>query len=468
MEKKLFKNKKITIMGLGLHGGGVGVAKFFVKQGAKVLVTDLKTKGQLKESLKKLRQLPIKYILGKHKEEDFINTDLVIKNPAVPNDSIYLKISQKHRVPTDTDIGIFFELCKAPVIGVTGTKGKSTTATIIYRLLKSNYPNVILAGNIGASALESLPKIKKDSIVVLELSSWQLEGLARHEKSPKISVITNIYPDHLNRYRNLTDYIKAKKIIFKYQRKNDTLLLNYDNLNARKLSVSALSKVYFFSTESNPKINKKIICYLKNKEIYFKQEPVFNVEELKLYGEHNLSNVLAAISVARFLKVPSKNIKRVLKSIRGIPWRQELVAEIRGVKYFNDTTATMPDAAIAAIKTLAERFPRANIVLICGGEDKKLNYNGLTKEIIRKAISVVFLPGSASKKIKRGLIGKKIVVQNSDSMRTAVNKAAKLARKGDIVLLSPAAASFNLFKNEFDRGEQYNKNVKSLMLNEQN
>jgi len=179
MNNKIFKAKKVVVMGLGLHGGGEGIAKFFCQQGAKVLVTDLKTKKQLKESFDKLKGLPIKYVLGRHRKEDFINTDLIIKNPDVPRDSIYLKIAKENNVPIRTDINIFFELSKAFIIGITGTKGKSTTATLIYQLLKTKprsrtsslrgrYPNTFLAGNIGMSPLELLPKIKKGDRVVLE------------------------------------------------------------------------------------------------------------------------------------------------------------------------------------------------------------------------------------------------------------------------------------------------------------
>jgi len=202
-----FREKKVTIMGLGIVGGGVGVAKFFVEAGAKVLITDLKTRKDLESSLKKIKGLPVELILGRHRPEDFANTDLIIRNPAVPDNSPFLKIAKKNNISADTDIGIFFELCSAPIIGVTGTKGKSTVATLIYKLLKSKYQNVILAGNIGNSPLESLKKINKDSKVVLELSSWQLEGLKNHKKSPQIALITNIYPDHLNRYPNLKEYI---------------------------------------------------------------------------------------------------------------------------------------------------------------------------------------------------------------------------------------------------------------------
>lgn len=466
--KSLFENKKITIMGLGLHGGGVGVAKFFCRQGAKVLVTDLKTKEQLKESLLKLKNLPIKYVLGRHKEKNFINTDLVVKNPAVPRDSYYLKIARKHNVLIETDITIFFKLCKAPIIGITGTKGKSTVATLVYCLLKTKYLGTLLAGNIGYSALEILSKITPTSIVVLELSSFELEDL---NKSSKIAVITSIYPDHLDRYKNLADYIQAKKIIFKYQNKKDILILNYDNFQTRGFLSFSPSRVYFYSRVFIPKRRQinQFGCFVKDENVFFDNEkkPILhNIKNLKLYGDHNISNILAAVSVAKILKIPLKNIKKIVSKFKGVASRQEFIKKIKGVKYFNDTTATMPEAAITALRTFSQKFPKARIILIAGGQDKNLNYEDLAQEIQKKASYLILLPGTASDKIRTCLASlgrtESIKILFVNSMLEAVKKSSEIAKKGNIVLLSPGATSFNLFKNEFDRGEQFIKFVKKL------
>lgn len=409
---KLFKNKKVVIMGLGLLGGGIGAAKFFCKQGAKVLVTDLKTRKELKESVKKLNQ--VKFVLGKHRKEDFINADLIIRNPAVPRESKYLKIAKDNNIPVKTDIDIFFDLCPGTIIGITGTKGKSTVATLIYLFLKKKYPKTFLAGNIGVSPLEVLSKINKRSKVVLELSSFELENL---KKSPNIAVITTLFPDHLDRYKNFKDYVNAKKSIFKYQNKNDILVLNKDS-ETKKLSLEAKSKVCFFKG----------------------------------------SNAAAAVLVAELFKISKKDIKKVLSNFKGVPHRQEFVVEKKGVKYFNDTTATNPRAVIFAIETFRKRFPRSKIVLIAGGKDKKLIYRSLARKIKHDVDYVVLLPGTGSNKLKKDL-SKFYPVK---SMKQAVKKASYLAQKGDIVLLSPGAASFNLFENEFDRGNQFVKAVKKL------
>lgn len=410
---KLFKDKKVIIMGLGLHGGGVGVAKFLHRQGAKLLITDLRTKKELKPSLEKLKGLSIDFILGKHRKQDFVKADLIIKNPGVPRESYYLKIARDNNILIKTDIDIFFDLCPAQIIGITGTKGKSTTATLIYLLLKKKYPKTFLAGNIGISALEILPKIDKKSKVVLELSSFILENL---KKSPGIAVITNLFPDHLNRYKSFKDYLNAKKSIFKYQKKNDILILNQSDLNTKRLSKEANSKIYLFKG----------------------------------------SNQAAAIKVAKLLKVSSKDIEEVISNFKGIPNRQEFIASKKGVKYINDTTATNPDSAILAIN----KFSNSNIILITGGQDKELNYKNLTREIKKKVKHLILLPGTASNKIKREFGSGKIYLVKS--MKEAVKKSSQLSQRGDLVLLSPGAASFDLFKNEFDRGDQFIKEVKKL------
>ncbi len=417
----LFKNKKIVVMGLGLHGGGASVAKFFAKQGADVLITDLKTKEQLSDSIKKLKGLKISYTLGGHKEDDFLNADLIVKNPDVPNSSPYLEIARKNNIEIQTDTSLFFKLSGAFIIGVTGTKGKSTTASLIFHLLKPKFKRLFLAGNIGISPLEILPKIKKGDKVVLELSSFNLEDL---KQSPNIAVVTNILPDHLNRYSSMQEYINSKKIIFKYQTEKDYLLLNkeMDDI-VRQFAKQAKSKVRFFS------------------------------------GQYNKANIAAAVEVAKIMGVSEKGIKKSLKTFKGVHSRQEFIKEIKGAKYFNDTTATMPEAVIAAIKSFSENFPKAKLIFISGGENKGLDYSGMAKEIKDRVGELIMLPGTASDKIKQKLQNYKNIHEVS-SMEEAVGKAKELAKPGDVVALSPGAASFNLFKNEFDRGSQFVKFVK--------
>lgn len=434
----IFKNKKVLIMGLGLNGGGVSSAKFFYNQGADVLITDLKTDFQLEESLKAIKKIKAEYVLGKHREDDFKTADMIIKNPDVPNSSPYLEIARKNNIPIETPTSLFLKTTKSFVIGVTGTKGKSTTSALIYSLLKSKYKKIFLAGNIGLSPLEIIGKAKKDSYVVLELSSFELENL---RQSPDIAVITNILPDHLNRYKDMSEYADSKKTIFKYQNKKDYLVLNRDDPILKDFTKKAVSKIIFFSAKEIEESIKK--------------------ENFSLIGEDNLSNLAAAISVAKILKVSDLKINKAIKFFKGVPNRQEFIRNFKGIKYYNDTAATMPDAVISAINAFSGEFPNSKIILICGGQNKGLKFVEMASKIKEKVSEIILFPGTASDIITREL-GDFKNVHKVFSMQEAVEASLKFSGKGDIVILSPGAASFNMFKNEFDRGNQFVKAVKNL------
>jgi len=477
-----FKNKRITVMGVGLHGGGVGVIRFLAEQGAKILATDLKHKEDLNDSLEILKDLPIEFILGEHRLQDFTDTDMIIKNPGVPEDSKFLKAAKEKGVVIESDIGIFFELCPAPIIAVTGTKGKSTTASLLAHTLSQHYPQVILAGNIRSSVLEKLPEITKDTIVVLELSSWQLADAKNHKKSPYVAVITNLMQDHLNRYDSFSDYVEDKKLIFKFQKEKDYLFLNYSDPLLRDISKGVVSRIYFYSTDGDnllkeelPKFNQKarLGAYAIGKKIFYgaAQGEICDLKDIKLIGRHNLSNVLAAVSVADLYNIPAEKIKTALKTFKGLAGRLQLIDEIGGIKYINDTTATAPDAAIAAINSITEFYStkknteaepdNKKIVLIAGGADKKLSFDEFAQAIAEKCKAVILLKGTATDKIEK-ILNKHLPIKIVNSMEKAVNLATKEATRGDVILLSPGCASFGLFEHEFDRGEKFNKAVASL------
>jgi UDP-N-acetylmuramoylalanine--D-glutamate ligase len=456
------KNKKITVMGLGLNQGGVGTARFLARAGAKVLVTDLKSEKELLPSLKKLRGLPIKYALGRHREEDFKNVDLIIQNPGVPNNSPYLKIAKKHKIPIETDMGIFIHLCPSQnIIGIAGTKGKSTTASLIYDLFKTAGKDVVLAGNIGISVFDSLPYIKPKTIVVLEISSWQLEGLKRHHFAPETAVLTNILQDHLDRYRSFKEYSQAEQLIYKYQNNNNFLVLNRDQ---KIIKQKVKSKIFWFSRKRKIKqgcfIEKRIVVCRFNND----KKRIIKTADVSLLGEHNLDNVLAACVVAMIYKLPIKSIKKGIQYFKGINHRLEFIKEIKGVKFYNDSAATTPDACLAALYSFKQP-----IILILGGKDKKMPFENLVKEIAKnkKIKRVILLEHSAydaSEKILK--IVKKYQTKRQIisvfNMKEAVQKANKESVPGDIILLSPAAASFGMFKNEFDRGKQFIKEVNKI------
>lgn len=412
-----FKDKKITVMGLGLLGRGLGVVKFLADKKADLIVTDLKTKNQLKSSLDKLKKYKIKYVLGKHRLEDFKNRDMVIKAAGVPLDSKYIKEARKNKIPIEMDASLFTKLAPVRIIGVTGTRGKSTVANAIFHALKKVYPkNVFLGGNIkGMATIPLLKKVKENDIVVLELDSWQLQGFGDSKISPNISVFTNFLPDHMNYYKgDMNQYFKDKANIFKYQGKNDYLIVGDDSYKKYK-----------------GKINSKII----------KAKGKFKT---KLIGEHNQKNICLAVAVLKVLGISEKH----LSSYEGEPGRLEFVKKIKGVSYYNDTNSTTPDATIAALNTLG------NVILLAGGNNKNLKYDELARVINKKVKALALFKGKASNEIFL-LLSWEYPIEFVENMKQAINFAKKHSKKGDIILLSPGATSFGIFENEYDRGDQF-------------
>ncbi len=438
-----FKGKKVLIIGLGRLGGGEGMVRFFAEQGARVTVTDLKNETELKETIDRLRGLPITYVLGHHRFEDFKNQDLIIRNPDVPQNSGFLKEARKNNIPVEMDESLFLKLCLVPVIGVTGTRGKTTTTTLIGEVLKAAGYSTLLGGNLqGVTTLNLLKKIKQGTKVVLELSSWQLQGLGQDKISPHIAVITNIYPDHLNRYENMTDYINDKKLIFKYQDSDDFLILNEENETTKSFANEAKSKVNWFKKSIWP-----------------------NEWSLKLLGDHNRENAAAALAACRILGINDETIRQAVGQFTGVKFRLEEVRKYDGVTYINDTTSTTPIAGIAALNSF---YPKS-IILIAGGSSKNLDLSDFAKEIVDKAKAVILLDGSATddleskiqrEEARRGIDSK--ILGRCNNLEKAILTAKKKAKSDNVVLFSPGCTSFGMFKNEFDRGRQFEKIVKNL------
>lgn len=457
-----FRNKKVLIMGLGLHGGALAVATWLLRHGARLTITDIKTAKQLRPSLNKLKKLAgyktIKFSLGGHDKEDFLNQDLVVQNPGVPRLSPFLKLARKNQIPIVNEAVMFFGLFHGPIVGVTGTRGKSTTATLIHHLLKNKIKNNVLAGNIATTPmLAALDKLAVNSWPVLELSSWHLENLDEYHKSPNIAVVTNVLVDHLNRYRNFAEYRQTKFFITKWQSRQDQVVLNYDNIHTRSFASKTKARVYYFS------LYKKVRgSYCRNNEIYFydghEQEKIIAVSEVKIIGQHNLANVLAAVTVAKLLKVPTVSIIKVLHKFSGIPYRLQYEGQCQGKDIYNDATSTTPDAALAALQALRGR----QILLLAGGQDKSLDYLGLAKQIKSQVRFVVLLKGTGSQKLLSAL--KKIrypknrISAGWPSLLSAW-KIAKRQKGVDCIIFSPAAASFNMFTHEFERAKAFSRLV---------
>lgn len=404
--------KKVAILGYGLEGQDA--EKYFKSLGESITILDRKF------------------------DENYLNNlnsfDIIVRSPGVYRFLPEIVDAGKEGVEITSSIKIFFDNCPAKIIGVTGTKGKGTTSTLIYEILKKAEKDVYLVGNIGKPYLELLPKLTKDSFVVMELSSFQLIDLS---KSPHIAVVLNITLDHMDWHKSKEEYINAKKNIVKYQMKNDFAVINseYD-----------VSKSFLELTKAN------VILFNKNKlEEKYKTR-------LFVRGEHNLENIAAAVSVAKILKIKEEIILKTIKEFKGLEHRLELVKEIEGVTFYNDSFATGPQPTIAAIKSFTE--PET---LILGGSDKGLDYEDLRIEIRkRKNVINLILIGQIGNKIGGKIKNKNIINLGKSPMDHIVKKAFEITPKGGVVILSPAAASFDMFENYKDRGNQFKKAVRSL------
>ncbi|MBP9711957.1 MAG: UDP-N-acetylmuramoyl-L-alanine--D-glutamate ligase [Candidatus Pacebacteria bacterium] len=426
--KEYFKNKRVTVVGLGLLGKRLGDIAFLSECGAKVLVTDTKSAKDLAPSVNKLKKYKnITYVLGEHRMEDFENCDMVLKGQGVALDSPYIAHARKNGIPIEMDESLFAKLApEVKIIGITGTRGKSTTTVLIYEILKAAGLRVHLGGNIkGTAALPLLKEVKAGDTVVFELSSWQLQGFGDAKISPSISVFTNFMPDHMNYYKDdLKQYFTDKAYIYKYQKAEDALILG----PSMKLKVESIkSKVIKAHTKIIPK-NWKI----------------------GLKGAHNMENIACALEAAKVMGVKEAVIKKAVENFKAVSGRMELVKTVKGVEIYNDTNACTPEATSVALQTLGK-----NIILIVGGTDKNLVLKNLENDIKKYTKAVVLLPGNGTDRLK-------VVGYKAKDLIDAVSNAYSLAKKGDTILFSPAFTSFGMFQNEYDRGEKFMKIIKAL------
>ncbi len=439
--KQHFKGKKITVMGLGLLGRGIGYTKFLSECGADLIVTDLKTKEQLVSSIKALKKFKnIKFILGEHRLEDFRDRDMIIKAAGVPLDSIYIKEAKKNNIPVEMDVSLFAKCApKVVIIGVTGTRGKSMTTTLIYEILKANEKflnkNVYVGGNLrGVATLPLLKKVKEGDILICELDSWQLQGFGEAKLSPHISIFTSFMPDHMNYYKdNMEKYFDDKANIYKYQKENDILIIR-------------------------PKMKKLIPPNIKSKLI------VINKKEIESWkfivpGENQRENLACAVKVAEQFDIPISKIKKAVEDFKGLEGRMQLLSSYKGIKIYNDNNATTPEATISGIESL--KSEKKNIILICGGADKNLPLDNFVKLINKNCKTIVLIPGTGTDKLINNF-NLKIKNEIGKDLKDVVQRAVKHTKKGDIILFSPAFASFGMFNNEYERNDLFMKIIKNL------
>ncbi len=496
-----YKNKKILIAGFEVEGKAT--FDFLEKNGMKADIVDRLDEKEFFKRNAELRSSEAKIILGENYLESVSDYDVIFRTPGLSYLNPQIQKAQKKGVEITSQINLFMQLCSAKTIGVTGTKGKGTTATLTYEILKASGKDAYLGGNIGVPAISFLNLLNKDSIVVLELSSFQLMDL---EKSPNIAVVLNITQDHLDVHKDREEYVEAKKSIVKYQADDDFAVINVDYATSNQFKeetkadifeVSTLSSVIpapdqvegkapagiqsnptgfhlcgdndekrFFDSSLREVAQNDIIggCYVnKNDEIILRrdgiEEKIASFSDLQLRGRHNLENVCAAVAASYLAGADLDSIRKTAKEFKGLEHRLEFVAEAGGVKYYNDSFSTTPETAIAATSAFSEP-----IILIAGGSEKGSDYTGMGRAIAEK-VKTVFLIGKTAPEIKEKIIAINPgadIREGFTNMNDLVRRASEAADAGDVVVLSPGCASFDLFKNYKERGELFKNAVDKL------
>jgi UDP-N-acetylmuramoylalanine--D-glutamate ligase len=457
MAKNRLSGKKTAVIGLGREG--IELVRFLIEQNALVTVLDGATRQKLGAKYLEAKKLGADFRLGGDYLKSLSDFDIVFRSPGISLLQKEFKQAVRKGVEMSSTTRLFFELCPAKTVGITGTKGKSTTTSLIYHLLKDKKKKVYLAGNIGHSPIPLLKKLKKTDVVVLELSSFQLEDLT---KSPNISVLLNVVPEHLDRHKTMGKYLLAKQNIYKHQKKSDVLVASRDFGPTRIALQQAKGKTCPVSTKQ---ILKKGI-YLTDGEIIYRdiqagrRQVVAKVAAVKLRGEHMLENVLPAIGAAILAGSPVKRIEGRLKTFKPLHHRLEVVRTIGKTVFVNDSLGTTPEAAAAAVLAYAD-VPKT---LIIGGVHKGGDIKQLAKTVARSDVRLVMLIGQSAKKFEpifkklAPFVPRKTIVKFDEAIKTAYAKV----KDGGAVMLVPACASFDMFKDAYDRGDQFTKIVKKL------
>ena len=420
--------KKVTVVGLGRFGGGIGVTQWLCAQGAEVTVSDRASADDLAGSVAQLEGLDVKLHLGGHDLDDFLQADLLVVSPAIPQDIPPLQAAAQAGVPRTTEMNLFIERCGAPIVGITGSVGKSTTTAMVGEILTRNH-TVHVGGNIGRSLLGDLDAIEPDHVVVLELSSFQLDEISDIGVSPKISLVTNLTPNHLDRHGTMEAYANAKQNIFRFQGKSDLLILNSADEAMDGWGDMAPGRVEYF-------------------------DPCGRPFELQVTGQHNQFNAQAAWAIARQFGVDRETAAEALWDFESLSHRLQLAAEGGGVKYYNDSKCTTPGGIIVAL----DAFEPRTVILIAGGSDKNVSFDEMGAAIAQSDKALVVIGTTAEKiaaSVEKARCDSAPVVHTATDLENAVATAAGLADQGDIVLLSPACASYDMFTNYQQRGDQF-------------
>ncbi len=443
-------NKRVLVVGLGKSG--VASALFLKEHGAQVTVSDTKSGNELRNEIPVLLDHGITVETGGHGERTFRGQDLIVVSPGVPVDAPLLVQARSQGEPVIGEVELAAQFLPGRIVAITGSNGKTTTTTLAGEILTAGGLPTLVGGNIGTPAISLAGRATVQSVIVLEVSSFQLETIQTFH--PKIAVVLNVTPDHLDRHRTLEKYIDAKARIFENQRGDDFAVLNADDPTCVSLARRTRAKVFWFSRQKEVQEG----AWVREGAILFRnvdrQHEIMLASEIPLKGAHNLENVLAAVCAGALMGCAAEKIRQAVHEFKAVEHRLEFVATIRGVDYYNDSKATNVDATIKAL----ESFP-ANIHLILGGKDKGSDYSVLN-DLLKKRVKHVYTIGAAAAKIKSQI--KNVEVVHAETLDNAVRKAAAAATAGDVVLLAPACASFDQFKSYEERGKLFKEMVRNL------
>lgn len=456
--KRNIKNKRIAVLGIGVSN--TPLIKYLVKIGVDITAFDKSERDKLGTTIMELEDLGVKFSLGDNYLSELKDFDVVFRTPGMRFDIPELLKEKERGALITSEMEVFIDLCPAKIFAVTGSDGKTTTTTLIYKILTEQGYKCWLGGNIGTPLLSKIDEIEESDKVIIELSSFQLQTFS---KSPDIAIITNLSPNHLDVHKSMDEYTEAKKNIFKFQTRAGKLILNYDNEITKGFTNEAKGEVVYFSRVNSLKLG----VVVEDGKLVYKDETnkieFFAEEDIIIPGVHNTENYLAAIA-AVIDYVKPETIKKVATTFKGVEHRIELVRELNGIKFYNDSIASSPTRTIAGLNSFKQK-----VILITGGYDKKLPFDEMGPAIIEKVKCLILFGQTALKiekvlenEIKKTDKASLIPVYKCDTLEETVNKAYSLAVRGDIIILSPASASFDMFRNFEERGNIFKDIVKNL------
>ncbi len=462
--------KRVVVLGLARQG--TALVRFLAREGATVIVSDLRDADALRETLEMLKDVQARYVLGEHPFSMLDGADLVCASGGVPIDAPIVLETRRRGIPLSNDAQLFLERCPAPVVGITGSSGKTTTTILVGRALQRSGFLTWVGGNIGRPLVDRLREITESDRVVVELSSFQLELMT---VSPDVAAILNITPNHLDRHKTMAAYSAAKKRILAYQGARDLALLSKDDAGSRNLAPAVRGQLAYLSAEHfdsddpwNDGADTLTGAFLRDGAVIVRLEGqehrICQTDEIKLLGKHNVSNVLAASVLAAVAGAPARAIREVVTSFSGVEHRLQLVRTLNGVRYYDDSIATAPERSVAAMKVF-----RDPIVLLAGGRDKALPWDEMARVSLERARYVVAF-GEAAELVEREIdtARRKAAETKLDGITTAatledaVGAAARVARPGDVVLLAPGGTSFDEFRDFAERGDRYQALVRAV------